>query len=202
MDKHELPQNQRATQVLDYMVDYLNIAASRKELAKVLGYSESMLSLITNEKKPVSEKFLDSVIRVVPTINREWILTGNGNMVNEKAQTSIFGENPAIKRQQELIKQAYDLLETMLARGYGEDIISRQMEAIASLQNTLESIESKSATRGHVIVNSTVESFRDNTNSLNGAHIGNVKRRGRKTNASKLRNNPPEQHPDNPEPEK
>jgi phage repressor protein C with HTH and peptisase S24 domain len=58
---------------------------SQRDLAAQLGYQESSFSQIVNGHVPVSNKFLSRLCGIDPRINRDWIVTGQGDMLNDGA---------------------------------------------------------------------------------------------------------------------
>lgn len=56
-------------------------AASQQELALQMGYNPSAFSQILNGHVPVSEKFLSRLAAYEPTLNLDWVRTGEGDMI-------------------------------------------------------------------------------------------------------------------------
>ena len=72
---------ERVIDVVDWLI-YKKKVKSRKELAERMGYTESSMSQILNEKVPLSEKFIKNLSIVDSFINEDWIRTGEGKMLN------------------------------------------------------------------------------------------------------------------------
>ncbi len=56
---------------------------SQRDLAAQLGYQESSFSQIVNGHVPLSNKFLGRLCMLEPRINRQWVLQGEGDMLND-----------------------------------------------------------------------------------------------------------------------
>lgn len=58
------------------------IASSQKDLGVKLGYAnESSFSQIINEKVPYPKNFIERITAIVPDLNTDWLLTGEGEML-------------------------------------------------------------------------------------------------------------------------
>jgi SOS-response transcriptional repressor LexA len=78
--------NQRVIRVIETLI-YLGIINNRKELSEKLGYTESSLSQILNEKVPMSKKFINRLLNFYDRISESWLLYGEGEML--KSNSSI-----------------------------------------------------------------------------------------------------------------
>lgn len=92
---------ERVKSVVKWLIfkDYAN---NEGELAEKLGYNNSYLSQILNEKTPLSEKFVDNLASIDNSINVEWILTGEGEMIIEN---NMKTNGKAIERFDEYMRQ-------------------------------------------------------------------------------------------------
>jgi|GEM_PF-2286816 len=72
--------NQRIRKVIKWLI-FSGFGENEKDIAELLGYTKSSFSQIMNEKVPLSDRFLDKIQELEPNINREWIETGKGNMI-------------------------------------------------------------------------------------------------------------------------
>lgn len=58
------------------------LASSQKDLGLKLGYrSESAFSQVINEKVDYPKDFIERLQRIIPTLNIDWLLTGEGEML-------------------------------------------------------------------------------------------------------------------------
>lgn len=58
------------------------LASSQKDLGLKLGYSsESAFSQVINEKVEYPKDFIERLKRIIPTLNIDWLLTGEGEML-------------------------------------------------------------------------------------------------------------------------
>lgn len=100
-----------------------NYAATQKLLAEQLGYTESSFSQILNGKVPLSDRFIKKICSLDSRINKNWLLTGEGEMltndkyllkdnsaiVNGSGNSVVSGENNKLE-----ISKCQDELETAM----------------------------------------------------------------------------------------
>ena len=92
------------------------IASSQKELGKELGYNnESTFSQIINGRFPAPKKFKDKLKEVEPSLNLNWLETGEGNMllneVSGNNNTSIAGNSNQVNCSSTLEKALDEISE-------------------------------------------------------------------------------------------
>lgn len=69
------------------------IAASQKDLGLKLGYkSESAFSQVINEKVEYPKDFIDRLCRILPALNRDWLLCGEGEMLKKIEPQAIVSD--------------------------------------------------------------------------------------------------------------
>ena len=170
---------QRLNEALDWLI-YNNVASSRKELARLVGFSESMLSQIANDKQPISDRFLNALARIAPMINIQWITTGEGEMTHDVPTADNESQIlEAVKRQQEIIAEANKTLGSLVDR-CSEETIKMQLDLIASYQTDLSSLISRlSVSSGSFVYKSNINSHNNSNNMFYGAQ------RGRKPNSAR-----------------
>lgn len=54
---------------------------NQQHFADKIGFSKSNVSLVLNGKIPVSNELFNSILSAFPEINRDWLLTGEGEML-------------------------------------------------------------------------------------------------------------------------
>ena len=77
----------RVVKLIDTLI-YLGVIENRKELAKKIGYTESSLSQILNNKVPLSDKFINRLVNYNKNINRDWLLYGDGEMLKTESNNN------------------------------------------------------------------------------------------------------------------
>jgi transcriptional regulator with XRE-family HTH domain len=75
--------NQRLVQVRKHL------RLSQKEFAKTIGFTQTYISDIENGRRPFTLKIAYKIEKQLK-INKEWLLTGNGDMLIAKPLTSIL----------------------------------------------------------------------------------------------------------------
>jgi len=73
---------QRIKKVLNWLI-FNEHASNEKEIAEKLGYTKSSFSQIINGKVPLSQKFIDKLIAIDFNLNKTWLLSGEGRMLND-----------------------------------------------------------------------------------------------------------------------
>lgn len=85
------------------------IASSQKDLGVKLGYAnESSFSQIINEKVPYPKNFIERITAIVPDLNTDWLLTGEGEMLITDTAPCI--EDVSIVRADEEVEVDIDSL--------------------------------------------------------------------------------------------
>lgn len=131
----------RLAEVIDWLI-FHNVVSSRRELAKRMEYQESMLSLVVNGKKPVSEKFLSALAGVDSRLNINWIDSGKGDMILEEREDKITPsreELEILRQQQETVKKAQEQLTEAFKLG-NEKIILTQQSIVQKESDTLDTL--------------------------------------------------------------
>ena len=97
----------------------LEFGISIRKLAKIAGMSEATLYKITDESRTISGRTATKIcnqlkIQKGVSVNREWLLTGKGEMIQEQLQ-SISEETKAVEKPAEQdidwCEKYYSLLE-------------------------------------------------------------------------------------------
>ena len=73
--------NQRVARVVEFLI-FSKLALDKRDVAKKLDYNVSSFSQIINGRVPVSDKFLGKLLELTPNLNENWLLTGEGEMLN------------------------------------------------------------------------------------------------------------------------
>ena len=81
---------ERVTKIVDWLI-YDKIVKSRRDLAEILGYTESSLSQILNGKVALSKRFIKKLSNIDDRINPEWVLQESGNMLTSSANINGSG---------------------------------------------------------------------------------------------------------------
>lgn len=113
----------RLKMVVDWMIEN-RIAATKRSLARMLGYNPCTLSQILTGSSSVSERFVDNLCEVDSRINGNWILTGAGEMIHggepdcsekniDETISSICGTDEDVKKKCSLSNDRCVLLSIM-----------------------------------------------------------------------------------------
>jgi phage repressor protein C with HTH and peptisase S24 domain len=71
---------ERIKKVVDWLV-FRGFVKNKRDLAEKIGYTESSLSQILNEKVSLSNKFIKKLSIINENINEEWLLSGTDKML-------------------------------------------------------------------------------------------------------------------------
>lgn len=80
---------QRVSDVVKYLI-YSKVALDKKDLSQKLGYNVSSFSQIINGRVPISDRFIENLVNLAPTVNEDWLRTGNGEMLKVPATLTVF----------------------------------------------------------------------------------------------------------------
>lgn len=84
--------NQRIKVVFDFLKNNGHIH-NQQHFADKIGYGKSNVSLVLNGKIPASNDLFNSISTAFPILNREWLLTGEGEMLNESGKVSATDDS-------------------------------------------------------------------------------------------------------------
>lgn len=115
---------ERIRKAIDWLI-FENKVKTRRELAENLGYTESSLSQILNEKVSLSEKFIKKLSNFDKSLNRDWLLYEKGEMINniiepkaidfsialDKAIDEIGAQRKLTEKAQEQIDRLITIIE-------------------------------------------------------------------------------------------
>lgn len=87
---------ERVKKVIEWLI-FDHKVKSRRELAKKMGYTESSLSQILNEKVALSDRFINKLATVDYAINVDWLRTGEGNMLKNEALSATGLNHYSVK---------------------------------------------------------------------------------------------------------
>lgn len=65
---------------------------TQQSLGQRLGVTKGYLSVMMNDKEPISTKVLDGLIKSFAGLNSHWLLTGDGQMFLEKKEVAQVPE--------------------------------------------------------------------------------------------------------------
>lgn len=100
---------ERVIKVVDWLI-FEKIVTSRKDLALKMGYTESSMSQILNQKVPLSERFIKKLSILDERIDFNWILDGEGDMLKTESTTDSCNMLPSISKERliELGAEAFE----------------------------------------------------------------------------------------------
>ena len=91
---------ERVKEVVNWLI-FEKTAKNKRELASLIGYTESSFSQIINSKVSLSNSFIKKLSKTDVRINENWLLTGEGEMIqNEKPKfesNAVFLPNVNIR---------------------------------------------------------------------------------------------------------
>lgn len=79
----------RIKQLCKWLI-YKGYAENDTEIASLLGYNKSSFSQFLNEKKPITDNFIDRLTAVDKEVNKVYILTGEGEFLRKENQNPVF----------------------------------------------------------------------------------------------------------------
>lgn len=73
--------NERLKILISYLIETRKVF-NQTDFANIIGKSKSQLSEMISNKRPISEQTVHIIISKFPEFNRTWLLTGEGEMIN------------------------------------------------------------------------------------------------------------------------
>ena len=123
---------QRIKKVINWLI-FNEHAENETGLAKLLGYTKSLLSQIINGRVPLSAPFVDKLVALDKNINKVWVLYGRETMfidgneepVNIESEASVTIPTDAW----ELIKSQQSTIENLSRKG-GASVVHTPKNAV------------------------------------------------------------------------
>lgn len=128
---------QRVIKVIEWLI-YIGYAENRRDLSKILGYTESSLSQILNGKVKLSKAFIKKLSISDGRINYDWLMTGEGEMLRSEKSISqtVKGDgnttSASIENKEEENKALLEALKSQQA------LLSKSQEHIDRLISIIE----------------------------------------------------------------
>jgi len=79
------------SQRIEELLHYFRM--EQKEFAEMCGILPDTISNIKRCKQGISKKVLNKILLAFPTVNRYWLLDGEGEMLKSSTEQSIVGNN-------------------------------------------------------------------------------------------------------------
>jgi len=102
----------RIRKVINWLL-FNDCAINDNDLALKMGYTKSSFSQIVNGKVPVSDKFIDKMISFDKNINKVWIISGIGSMINDNSKFNGILENSSNHDNGLLIEQLKNTIKQL-----------------------------------------------------------------------------------------
>lgn len=84
---------ERVIKVVDWLI-FEKIVTSRKDLALKMGYTESSMSQILNQKVSLSDRFIKKLSNLDERLNLDWILDEKGEMLKTESMKDENSDSP------------------------------------------------------------------------------------------------------------
>ena len=84
---------ERVIKVVDWLI-FEKIVTSRKDLALKMGYTESSMSQILNQKVSLSDRFIKKLSNLDERLNLDWILDEKGEMLKSESMKDENSDSP------------------------------------------------------------------------------------------------------------
>lgn len=81
---------------LKFFIEHLKkcrVVHNYADFASEMGKTRSIISEMINDKRVVSEHFVQDIANKYPQLNKEWLLTGEGDMLKSDSSQTSRGDN-------------------------------------------------------------------------------------------------------------
>lgn len=90
------------------------LASTQKDLGKILGYTnESSFSQIINGKVEIPKNFISKLKNLIPNLNEQWLLTGEGEMLNASKPLSSDSNTPSVSSLIDIIRSQQETIRSL-----------------------------------------------------------------------------------------
>lgn len=90
------------------------LAQTQKDLGKLLGYTnESSFSQIINGKVEIPKNFISKLKTLIPTLNEQWLLTGEGEMLVPPSPAGPSDSAPSVSALFDIIRSQQETIRSL-----------------------------------------------------------------------------------------
>lgn len=115
------------------------IGLNNKEFAKRLNVSPNYISILITGKKKINNKFIYNITKVIPNLNPNWFLNGEGDIFLQNITLNESGEPYKIPSQPEIKAHQNTLLESVNI--FIDKLESKKNKDLTDLQDLKEAIK-------------------------------------------------------------
>lgn len=101
---------ERLKKVIKYLIGQ-DIIDNQRTLAKKMGITESYLSQVINQKTPITNDFISALCLLENSLDKDWILTGKGSMLNTDTIVNCVNDNENTEYYQDVVDATEEDLE-------------------------------------------------------------------------------------------
>lgn len=131
-------------QIIEALADYLKISVA--ELSQKAGYerAQSFYDVLNGKTKNISPKMANNIVSAFPEINKDWLLTGNGEMLIEEEE-----EEPYLRAERNKyglsLQRIQELTNLPLKTLKAYDNVSKEMpdDILEAFDNLFQRIENE-----------------------------------------------------------
>jgi len=115
-------------------------ASNQKGVGELLGYTnESSFSQILNGKKTLPSAFIDKLLSVDSNLSKDWILTGEGEMLGNKNTVDNIVQEPMVGYTKNKESHIYETLSNLSASSNRDSIsIAELIETTKKMADTAD----------------------------------------------------------------
>lgn len=133
--------NQRLRQIIDFLKEGRRIY-SDAEFARKVGIDKAELSRMLSGSRTITQRFVDKVLVQFPDLNKDWLMTGAGEMLNsspkavttnlsaEEGSTVFIGDKNKVNTDQTI---AMLVAEVAAQRRVTEKVLEQNSELLAMI---------------------------------------------------------------------
>lgn len=115
-------------------------ASNQKEVGELLGYTnESSFSQILNGKKTLPAKFIDKLLSIDSSLNKDWLLNGSGEMIKNNITNDNTVQEPTIEYGKNKEDHIYETISNLSASSNRDSIsIAELIETTKKMADTAD----------------------------------------------------------------
>lgn len=118
MAKRQTFDHQRLKNLLEVLIQR-RIVYNQKDFAEIAGIGATQMTMLLNGTRPFSELYINKICKAFPAVSKDWLLTGNGDVILEKKEKPADPTMELILSQQRTIENLSNAIRSQ------QDLISR-----------------------------------------------------------------------------
>ncbi len=115
MAKRQTFDHQRLKNLLEVLIQR-RIVYNQKDFAEIAGIGATQMTMLLNGTRPFSELYINKICKAFPTVSKDWLLTGDGDVILEKKEKLADSTQELIHSQQRTIENLSETIRNLTSK--------------------------------------------------------------------------------------